>query len=184
MSADRLGLEKRVADLERELSAARRKLGDLGVQEAPRTLHLVLSAQGIRAALPASAVKEIFRLVATVPLPDAPAWVLGTFLCRGTPYTAIDLGKRLGRPGPPSISSHLLLLDGPDRLAIVVDEVSTLTEAAQLLRSESATGLHPVLEATSLTEGLVRTDAGVIALLSVKALSAAVGPSIGNGTTG
>jgi purine-binding chemotaxis protein CheW len=107
------------------------------------TIPLVtFSLAGRTYGLPVSAVQEVLRIVARVPLPDAPPEVLGAINVRGTPTLVFDLRQRLGLPHQePGLASPLLLVRiGDASLAVLVDRVNgvaqtdTAPDAAGLVR--------------------------------------------------
>lgn len=91
---------------------------------------LVVQVDTHRFGFQAEVVVELHRMVATVPLPGAPAPIEGVLDARGTPVPVLDLRTRLGLPRrPPRTSDHLVFVDVDDRLiALRVDRVIDLVD--------------------------------------------------------
>lgn len=129
----KIQLRRRLGQLEAELANVYAQLSQLGPGETLPGLYLLIETYGFRAALPASQVLEIVRLVETTPLPCAPAHVLGTFLYRGEPVVALDLDRFVGAPaGEPELDAHMIVLAASRTVALVVERVKALIEAPTL----------------------------------------------------
>ena len=81
-------------------------------------------------ALNVSCVREVIRMVAITPIPDAPPEVLGAIIVRGSSALVVDLRSRFGLPyQPPTPDSPLMLIEAPGsasswHCAALVDQVS------------------------------------------------------------
>jgi purine-binding chemotaxis protein CheW len=128
----REALASRLRALEDAIQRTQGELTALGGEPLPG-IHLLLDMVGRRALLPSTRVREIVRLVATKPLPGAPAHVLGTFVCRGSPVLAVDLATAvLGSTRPPPLDAQIVVLAGAPALGLVVDRVEALVEQPRL----------------------------------------------------
>jgi purine-binding chemotaxis protein CheW len=162
-------LLQRLRELEGELVDAQAALAALGPDEKLPGLYLVVESAGQSAALPASMVSEIVRLVELTPLPDAPAQILGSFVYRGEPTVAVDLGTLLGARGAPSLDSHVVVLATAQRVGLVVDRVRTLVEAPAIADASEDDGTLGRW-GSRLISGLCRTEEGLLPLLKLDAL--------------
>lgn len=158
--ARRRALVEELRALEREGSRVRAELVELGPGERLPGLHLVVGLAGGRMLLPCARVAEIARVVAFEPIPGAPRWVLGTFVWRGRPGVAADLGARLGGERSSSLEALLVILDGTPTVALVVDEVCRLVEDPVL-----AEGGAETLEGR-LVAGACRVDDEAVPVLA------------------
>ena len=135
-------LRQRLAQLEAELSRVHGELSRIGPGTPLPGLYLLVEAGGLHAALPCSQVLEIVRLVETTPMPQAPPFVLGTFLYRGEPLVALDLARYLGESeGAPDVEAHMVVLASARPVALVVSRVRSLVEAPRMAQApESGSG--------------------------------------------
>ena len=161
-------LRDRLVRLQAELAAAQAQLAQLGPGEPLPGLYLVMDVGDQVVALPSAMVLEVVRLVKTTPLPEAPAHVLGTFVYRGEPALALDLGRFLGHPQPePDVDAHMVVLSTAQPVALVVDRVRALVEAPQV--AEAPAGA-PRWLTSSMVAALCRAEGGLVAVLSVEPL--------------
>jgi purine-binding chemotaxis protein CheW len=86
---------------------------------------LIFRLEGQDYALALSPIAEVLRMVASTPVPEAPAALMGMINVRGRVVPIIDLRARLGLPSsPPSLSARIILVYLDQRLiGLVVDEV-------------------------------------------------------------
>ena len=86
---------------------------------------VVFSLAAREFALDVSCVREVIRMVAITPIPDAPAEVLGAIIVRGSSMLVVDLRLRFGLPHQPlTPDSPLMLIEAPDgTFAALVDQV-------------------------------------------------------------
>jgi chemotaxis signal transduction protein len=126
--ARRRALVNELRAIEREWARVRAGLAELGPGERLPGLHLVVELGAGRLLLPCARVAEIARVVACEPVPGAPPWVLGTFVWRGRPALAADLGARLGGERAASLEALMVILDGTPSVALVVQGVRGLVE--------------------------------------------------------
>lgn len=122
-------LRRRLSELEAETASVFAALR--GAQsETPLSGHfIIVETGGVAALLPAPAVREIVRVVELQPLEGAGPMVAGTFVYRGVPAVAI----RSGSARDFSIEAHVVLLDGPVLVGLIVDRVESVVEGATLL---------------------------------------------------
>ncbi len=94
------------------------------------TAVVVFSLADREFALDVICVREVIRMVAITPIPDAPSEVLGAIMVRGSSTLVVDLRPRFGLPHlPPTSNSPLMLIDAPGgpsswTCAALVDQVS------------------------------------------------------------
>jgi purine-binding chemotaxis protein CheW len=162
VTATRTSLVDRLRHLEEELTRTQGELATIGGEALPG-LHLVVEAAGRRGLLPAGRVQEIVRLVATVPIPGAPAAILGTFVCRGIPVVAVDLAGLLGAPRLPALDAQIAILSGTPAVGLVFDRIRGLHERPVL----HAAGHQevPGWEGSRLVAGLCTVGDEVLPLL-------------------
>jgi purine-binding chemotaxis protein CheW len=86
---------------------------------------LVFRMDGREHALPVQNVVEVLRMVAAMPLPEAPPWVYGVINFRGRVIPLIDLRSRLGAPRrEPDLSTPIIVVQANEMVAgLMVDEV-------------------------------------------------------------
>jgi purine-binding chemotaxis protein CheW len=169
----RARLAAEVRRLENELQRAQERLVALG-GEVLAGMYLVVEIGGLRALLPSARVTEIVRLVATRPLPDAPAHVLGTFVCRGTPVVAIDVAAAMGLKRELPMDAHILVLAGSPPLGLIVDRVDQTVEGPRLYEGDAASGVPEGWRGSRLLSGLCLVDGHVVPLLDASPLAAGV----------
>ncbi len=150
--------------IERDWSRVRAGLVELGPGERLPGLHLVMGLDGGRMLLPCARVAEIARVVACEPLAGAPPWVLGTFMWRGSPGVAADLGARLGGERASSLEALMVILDGRPTVALVVHDVRGLVEDPLLADGGSERAEE------RLVVGACRVDDEAVPLLAPEAL--------------
>lgn len=126
--AQRRALVRELRAIELDHQRVRAELVALGPGERLPGLYLVAGASGGRVLLPAHRVAELARRVALDRVPGAAPWVLGSFVWRGRPALAVDLGARLGGAPASSLDAMMVILDGAATVALVVDEVHGLAE--------------------------------------------------------
>lgn len=139
---------------------------DLGLAPDASTTVLVAEVDGYRCGLPVETVIELHRMVATVPLLEAPAVIDGVIDAHGTVVAVLDLRTRFGlsrRPASPS--DHLVLVKLEDRtVALRVDRVLDLvTVPASAVAA--AVGLPSDLH----LQGVARLDDGLLLIHDVGA---------------
>lgn len=78
--------------------------------------------------LDVSNVKEVIRMVAMTPIPEAPPEILGAIDVRGVPVLVLDLRRRFGLMSQaPTVNSPLLLIGTRGKLlALLVDKVGSV----------------------------------------------------------
>ena len=84
-------------------------------------------------ALPLERVERALRMVATVPLPEAPTWMLGVINMHGQVLPVLDLGQRFGRDAKePHPSQRLLVVSQePRNVALLVDDIESVLSAEE-----------------------------------------------------
>ncbi len=167
----RATLVERLRQLEEELSRAQGELAAVGGEQLPG-LHLVVEAAGRRGLLPAGRIQEIVRLVATEPIPGAPPFILGTFVCRGVPVVAVDLAGLLGVWRTPALDAQIAVLSGSPAVGLVFDRIQGLHERPVL----HAAGREeiPGWEGSRLVVGLCTVAGEVLPLLDPAPVIASV----------
>lgn len=133
---------------------------------ARRVPLVVIELAGHRCALLASAVVELHRMVATVPLPGAPPSVEGAIDLRGTLVGVVDLRARFGLPVRTArASDHLVVVAVAGMaLALRVDRVADLDEVP----GDQVTPPPPLPGAVS-ARGLARLDDGLVLIYDLDA---------------
>lgn len=165
-----------VAEMRRLEDALQRAQGDLlalGGETLPG-LHLAVEAAGRRGLLATGRVAEVVRLVATTPLAGAPPHVLGTFVCRGAPVIAVDLGALLGAAHEPSIDAQIVILAGSPPAGLVVDRVVRLVDGPRLFEGDVGAGTPAGWRGSGLVAGLCVVDGEVLPLLDATPVQAAL----------
>lgn len=151
----------------RESGAAVRARGDSDPRatDAP-TAVLVAEVCGHRCGLPVEAVVELYRMVASVPLPEAPAVIDGVIDAHGTVVAVLDLRTRFGLSRRPATTDdHLVLVRFEDRtVALRVDRVLDLVTVPA-----SAVIAAPVPLPDSHLQGVARLDDGLLLIHDVGA---------------
>ncbi len=168
----RAALAGRLRRLEDEIQRAQAELAALGGEALPG-LHLVVSVDGRRGLLAVARVREIVRLVAMQPLPGAPPHVLGTFVFRGTPVVAADLGAFLsGARREPGLDAQIAILAGAPPVGVVVDRIDGLVDGPRLFEGDAAAGTPEAWRGSPLVAGLCVQDGEVLPLLDPTPLAA------------
>lgn len=111
-------------------------------------------------AFPFSCVKRVERMVATTPLPGAPAAVLGVIDIAGRIVPVADPRPKFGLPEKPlMLSDQMILLRTRQReMAVRVDSAGDVFEAE---REEYAEG-DTVWPGLSGVDGIARTSGGIV----------------------
>ncbi len=164
VGARRRALLQELRAVEREWARVRAGLAELGPGERLPGLDLVVGLAQGRFLLPCDRVAEVARVVACDPVAGAPPWVLGTFVWRGRPAVAVDLGARLGGAPASSLEAMMVILDGTPTLALVVAEIRGLAEDPVL----AETAREPGVERFVL--GACRVDDGAVPVLAPERL--------------
>ncbi len=169
-------LRRRLATLEEEYSKLATELAAIDESAALPGVFLVVEVEGAPALLPGAAVHEVVRLVDHSPIPDAPPWVLGSFVFRGRPVVALDLARYMGRPERlPSMDAHVVVLGTGALMGILVDRVRGLVEAPIALDAESSDGnASSVFGSGTLVSSLCRVGDDILPLLRVARLMEAL----------
>jgi len=158
--ARRSELLRELDAIEREHLRVRAGLAALGPGAPLPGLHLLAGVAGGQVLLPGSRIAEVALRVACDPVPGGPAWLLGSFVWRGRPALAVDLGPRLGGAPAPPLGSVMVILDGEPTVALVVDEVRGLAEDP-VMADDSGGGAEP-----GLFLGACRLEAAAVAVLA------------------
>jgi purine-binding chemotaxis protein CheW len=170
----RASLVDRLRHLEAEIQRTQAELVAVGGETLPG-LHLVVESAGRRALLAVTRVREIVRLVAMRPLPSAPLEVRGTFVCRGVPVLAVDLGAMAaGRNEEPPLDAQVVVLAGSPSLGLVVDRVAGLVEGPRLVDGDRETSAPEVWRGSRLVAGLCLVEGTVVPLLDPGPLAASI----------
>ncbi len=137
---------------------------------APYHDILVVDLDDQRVGLLATQVIELSPVVASTPLPGAPAFVDGVVDWRGHAVPVVDLRARVGRPHRPvRLSDHLIIAQAATRtVALRVDRARELVTLPRE-ELESAIGL----KSASHVAGLVRLATGLVVVHDLNALLSA-----------
>jgi purine-binding chemotaxis protein CheW len=165
VGAQRRTLVRELRAIELDHQRVRAGLVALGPGERLPGLYLVAGVSGGRVLLPANRVAELARRVALDRVPGAAPWVLGSFVWRGRPALAVDLGVRLGGAPTPALDAMMVILDGAPTVALVVDEVHGLAEEPLLADGAMGEG-----EAARLLVGACRVGEESVPLLAPELL--------------
>lgn len=91
---------------------------------------VVFAVGGIDYALETADVREVLRMVAVTPLPEAPDWLAGIVNIRGRITPIVDLRTRFGFPaGERALSTPIVVAErrgGP--VGLIADEVSGIVD--------------------------------------------------------
>jgi chemotaxis signal transduction protein len=164
-ATQRRALVRELRAIEREHQRVRAGLAALGPGEHLPGLFLVAGVAGGRVLVPAARIAELARRVALEPVPGAPPWALGSFVWRGRPAVALDLGARLGGQPARSLDAMMVILDGAPTVALVVDEVHGLAEEPVLADGAVGEG-----EAARLLLGACRVGDQAVPVLAPELL--------------
>lgn len=107
-----------------------------------------------------SSVREVARAVSPLPLPGAPAGILGVIRFRGSVLPVFDLRGRFGKPTrAPIPSDRLIIAKVRKRLvALAVDQVEGITDIAEAQLDDGRhlpRNLSSVAGIAALEDGLV-----------------------------
>lgn len=163
--ASRSALLEALRANEREHQRLRAGLVALGPGQRLPGSYLVVGVAGGRVLVPGARVAEVALRVAFEPVPGGPPWLKGSFLWRGRPALAADLGARLGGSACAARDAMLVVLDGEPTVALLVEKVLCLVE--QPLLADAAEGADP---ASRLFLGSCRVEAEAIPLLAPEAV--------------
>lgn len=123
---------------------------------------LVFALGELRFAIPASAVVEVVRVVASAALPGAPAIVEGVINVRGTLVPVLDIRARFGLP-PVAVDpdQHLIVARaGARSVALRVDRALDLMTVAK----DAVEAVEHVAPGTPLVAGVARLPDGVLVI--------------------
>jgi len=169
--AARVDLVAEIRRLEGELRDVQRRLLAAGGQVIPG-IHLVIETAGRKALLSAAQVMEVVRMLATQPVPGAPAHVRGTFVCRGTPVVAVDLGRLLGSTAEPGIDAQIVILAGAPAVGLVVERVLRLVEDPRLYEGAISADTPAGFGDSRLTVGLCLDGEEILPVLDASPIQA------------
>lgn len=128
---------------------------------------VVFSLGGREHAFPLDDVVEVFLMVALLPVPESPAWLLGVANVRGRTVPVVDLGARLGLDAVPigPATPIVLMRRGERVLGHVVDAVHEVL-------SLPPEAVHPPdeLHSGGVVSGIARSEDRTIFLLDAGAL--------------
>jgi chemotaxis signal transduction protein len=134
----------------------------------------------LHAAFELDTVKEVVPAAALAPLPEAPAWVLGTLKLRGSSLPVVHIGARLNRRSPELLVQHLIVIASTElgTAGFVVDDVGivlqvTLGEAPSLTETPHA----PYVVGSFTHQDRARLVLGIQELLRHSDLAKHVGAS-------
>jgi purine-binding chemotaxis protein CheW len=130
---------------------------------------IVFRVAEIRCGLGIMAVREIVNPGAVVPIPTAPAYVLGAADHRSSLVPVVDLRRRLGLP--PAVAPRakwVIALAGGKDVALIVDVVSGVTTVGKAERRER----HPLTDGGDVAwvKAVFGGPAGLLFELDVEAI--------------
>ncbi len=172
LGVSRAALVAELRRLENALLDAQQRLVALGGEALPG-LHLLVEACGRSGILPTARVVEIVRLVSTTPLSGAPPHVLGTFVLRGAPVVAVDVGAAIGEQREPPLDAQIVILAGSPMVGLVVDRVDRAIESPRLFDGDAVEAMPEEWRGSPLVAGLCVVDGRSIPLLDPSPLAAA-----------
>jgi purine-binding chemotaxis protein CheW len=122
----------------------------------------VFELEDQRFGLPASQVKEVARVVASTPLPRAPAVVEGIVNLRGDLVPVLDLRRRFGlQLKEPALTDHLIFAWNGERIvALRVDRVADIFS----VDSAAIERLEPVVPGVVQISGVAKLPGGLVLL--------------------
>jgi purine-binding chemotaxis protein CheW len=120
--------------------------------------------------VPVMQVRDVLRRQHLTPVPRAPRAVAGLLNLRGRIVTAIDLRVRLGLPrqAPESDAAQIVVENGGELYALVVDSVGDVLPLDEPRRDASPRGLDPQWRAVA--SAVYPTETGLIVLLDIARL--------------
>jgi purine-binding chemotaxis protein CheW len=133
-------------------------------------LVLVMTVAGRAAALPASEIQSVVELETVVPVPRAPAHVLGLSALRSSTLTVVDTAAAIGLAprGLPDAGDRVAIVDhGGHRYALAVDAVDDIAEVfgePRAVPGDVGAGWQ------AASSGLVETARGPALLLTLAAI--------------
>lgn len=118
---------------------------------------VVFHLGGLRYGLTSTAVREVVRAVAVLPLPKAPPIVEGIIDYRGAVVPVLDIRARFGLPGTPlDPHQHFIVATAAERtVALRVDRV------AQIVAID-ANGVESIESSTPYVAGVIRLPDGLV----------------------
>jgi purine-binding chemotaxis protein CheW len=127
---------------------------------------LVFALGPHRFGLPAEVVVEVVRVVASTPLPGAPATVEGVINVRGTIVPVLDVRARFGLPAADvDPDQHLILARaGPRVVALRVDRALAL----QAISDDAVVPVERMAPGTPLVSGVARLPDGVLVIHDIE----------------
>ncbi len=102
----------------------------IGTEDVTSTHFVAFRLDRQLYALPLENVERALRMVAIVPVPDAPPWVPGVINLQGQVVPVVDLRQRFGWPArEPTLNDRLLVIQAlGQKAALWVDEVAEVLE--------------------------------------------------------
>jgi purine-binding chemotaxis protein CheW len=99
-------------------------------EKKQRTPFVTFELGGSDYALPLEQVGRALRMVALLPVPEAPSWIAGLMNLQGQAIPVLDLRKRFGKPAKdPHPDDRLLVVQNPvNTFAVMVDKVNDVLE--------------------------------------------------------
>jgi purine-binding chemotaxis protein CheW len=130
---------------------------------------ILLRIEGREYGLPLDCLVEVVRMVALVPVPDAPGFVLGLLDLRGQVVPVLDLRQRLGLPAAqPGLSTPICVLEAGGRgFGLVADAVTDIRPLAAPVEQPEVTPPE------SPVAGVTHVDGRLVSLLDPQLLSRA-----------
>jgi chemotaxis signal transduction protein len=169
MQANDSQLRERLALLEREIFALRSALTPKRDAVSAPFDAVSVVVGSVTFALPLRPIVEIIQPVWCQPLPDAPAWVLGTFQYGRSVVPAIDIGRRLfGSSDGLSLQGFFVLAAAPNLVALVVRNIGDIVRIEpEAVAPPPADVSHAVFLSGTFTRG----SGEMLPLLSMERLA-------------
>lgn len=124
---------------------------------------LIVEVAGVRYGVPTGVVREILRAAATVPLPGAPAVVLGVLVLRGEVLPVLDLRRRFGAaPSALRPDEHIVIVEAASR--VVGLRVDRAVETARI-DGNQLEPLARVAAHTQFVAGLAKLPDGLVVIV-------------------
>lgn len=127
---------------------------------------VVFVLDGVRLALPLSAVERVVRAVEVTPLPQAPPTTLGVINVHGQVVPVVDLRKLLGlRSRDVEPSDYLVIARISSRtMALLVDDVQSVME----FPGQDFAAAEPGFPRLGAVQGVLKADSGVIPICDIE----------------
>ncbi len=132
------------------------KRGEKRDSDEKMSHFLTFSIGNRNLALPLGNVERVIRMVALVPVPEAPEWIPGLLNLHGRVMPVIDLRKRLGLPRERIHPDHRILVIQTEclRLGVMAEKVDDVTAVS----GDHIVGPEGNLKKSPLLRAVIRKD--------------------------